>query len=167
MSPFNTLHLTSAVNWEWPSAPFVPHYATGHPITADVRAKTRDFEKLIYQLKILREGFMKKTIFAIVCAMSINFGVQAEGIYCDDCTISVIVANSTEIAGNVAAFSTDIQQNPDNCPTTNWVVVDRADTSADTLVSYIMLAHTSSKKIQVYVKGCFNGYPKLAQIRVK
>ena len=56
-------NLTSAVNWEWPSASFVPHYATGHPITANVRSHKESMMKFL------------RIITLIIISLVIGFGV--------------------------------------------------------------------------------------------
>lgn len=55
-------------------------------------------------------------------------------------------------------------KNPSNCANDSWYRIDMSLTYAREMLSILMMARASNKKVSLNLDGCSNGYPKATWI---
>jgi len=55
--------------------------------------------------------------------------------------------------------------NPDNCPKNSWYRVNRSSNYEQAQLSFLMMSYSQNKKINFYLSGCLDDYPKVSYIQ--
>lgn len=55
--------------------------------------------------------------------------------------------------------------NPDSCAKTTWYRVNRSSNYEQAQLSFLMMNYSQNKKINFYLSGCLDDYPKVSYIQ--